>query len=136
VNARLSMAFAAEESPLKERLVQNALNQLSLLRRDTYDEWLTYIGTYYRHFDALHQWSRLKSNSKWRRSREIGRERPFTSLKNSVLNFSSSLAPILPVAASGAPTYREPLLHQNDDTIVAWGNWLLLQPKRLSSSTK
>lgn len=121
MNARLSKAFSVKESPLKERLVQNALNQLSLLRRDTYDEWLTYIGTYYRHFDALHQWSRLKFYSKWRRSREIGRERAFASLKNSVLNSSSSLAPIQPVAATGPPRDREPLLHQNDNTIVAWG---------------
>lgn len=121
MNARLSQAFSKKESLLQQRLVKEATDQLSLLRRDSYDQWVTYLVVYYRHFNTLHTWSKLGFYRRWRRTREIARERAFATMKNTLLCKSSVLPPQKPIAAAGPMSDRVPLLHQANPKIVAWG---------------
>lgn len=46
---------ARERSQVLEPLVY-----LSILRRDNYDEWVTYVHQYYSNFEVLHSWSKRK----------------------------------------------------------------------------
>ncbi|CAO3661638.1 unnamed protein product [Umbelopsis ramanniana] len=121
VNARLSQAFSKKESRLQQRLVKEAIDQLSLLKRDSYDQWVAYLAVYYRHFNTLHAWSKLGFYRRWRRTREIATERAYATMKNTLLCKSSVLPPQKPIAAAGPLSNRVPLLHQANPKIVAWG---------------
>jgi hypothetical protein len=122
-NARLTSAFERKEQGVRERSqVLEPLVQLSTLRRDNYDEWVTYVHHYYVNFEVLHSWSKLPFYRRWRRSREIRIESAMAGMKNAILSSHSRLPPIKPVAATG-PAIERPIYQEQDvPKVVAWGS--------------
>jgi hypothetical protein len=62
--------------------VKDIFTQLSTISRDSYQEWIEYLRSYYSSFDLLHGWARLPFYRRWRRTMEIKQERLRAEFKN------------------------------------------------------
>jgi hypothetical protein len=65
--------------------VKDILTQLATISRDSYQEWIEYVRSYYSSFDLLHDWATLPFYRRWRRTREIKQERLRADFKNALL---------------------------------------------------
>jgi hypothetical protein len=100
--------------------VKDILTQLSTISRDSYQEWIEYLRSYYSSFDLLHDWATLPFYRRWRRTREIKQERLRAEFKNALLCSQKRMPGMEKL---NAPR-RAPRQHiqPNERNVVAWDN--------------
>jgi hypothetical protein len=107
------------EEDRDEELI-DILTQLSTIGRDSYQEWIEYLRSYYSSFDLLHDWAALPFYRRWRRTREIKQERLRAEFKNALLCSQKRMPGMEKLNAP----QRAPRQHiqPNERNVVAWGN--------------